>query len=57
MSNHCKPLGELTPEEREQMVRSSEEFRKRSEAYRQPMNPDRDLSWENTHFDGDSSDD
>lgn len=45
-----KPLSELTPAEREEAMRRSQELRRRTDESSRPMNPDRDLSWEHTNF-------
>lgn len=44
-----KPLSELTPAEREEAMKRSQEIRRREERQR-PMAPDEDLTWENTNF-------
>lgn len=52
MTYSSKPLNELTPKERQEMIRRSEERRKQAEDNRRPMSPDRDFTWENTNFEG-----
>lgn len=55
MSYSSKPLSELTPKEREEMMKRSQE-RRRLEESRRSMNPDRDFTWENTNFEDYSND-
>lgn len=50
MSYFSKPLSELTPKEREEMMKRSNERRRELEESRRSMNPDRDFTWENTKF-------
>lgn len=45
-----KPLSELTPGEREEAMRRSQELRRRIEEGSRPMAPDHDLTWQNTNF-------
>lgn len=46
------PLKDLTEEEREAMVERSLRRRQLEVERSQPMNPDRDFSWEKTNFEG-----
>uniref|UniRef100_A0AAU6W114 Uncharacterized protein n=1 Tax=Pseudomonas phage Nican01 TaxID=3138540 RepID=A0AAU6W114_9CAUD len=50
MSYYSKPLAELTPAEREETMRRSQELRRRIDEGSRPMAPDHDLTWENTNF-------
>lgn len=52
MTNSRKPLEELSPKERQEMIKRSEERRKLMDGGRRPMIPDRDFTWENTNFEG-----
>lgn len=46
------PLKDLTEEEREEMIERSLRRRQLEVERGQPMNPDRDFSWEKTNFEG-----
>lgn len=48
------PLAELTPKERQEMIERSAKRRQEGEESegRRPLNPDKDLSWENQSFGG-----
>ena len=50
MSYYSKPLDDLTPAEREETMRRSQELRRRIDEGSRPMAPDHDLTWENTNF-------
>lgn len=57
MAYTSRPLKDFSPEERQKMIersalRRKEENREKS----RPMNPDHDLSWENTQFEKDDND-
>lgn len=47
---HSKPISDLTPAQREETMRRSQELRRKIEESRPTLNPDRDFSWENTDF-------